>query len=1125
MAREEEIDFNESKKKFEQYHQQIKAAIKAYDDDWLSLESVRAGINSEQYERLKETLQEIEKNIPARETINFQKRSNVAGELPTTVPTKSFFSNILNFFKRIIMRNQISEKNTETVLPENTEQPIEENEEDKTQKNIVYNAEELIENARNAHTEFIEASARLDELYESLLDEQPQGKIINEERGGPGILDDYRQSSWGIERICLDGFQNHLPEDSKGTKCYLHFLVDNQWVDRETAIQAREKIQKVRFSDNGVGFTSDNLFYLHSTKTSEDTSAGQFGEGMKLASIAAVNLGLGIEFQSRNWRAIAGSEEKKIINTRYDDKEEVRRRLIYDVTTYSGEPIQGSRTIFHTPTPEFIDYALQLPEKVIELGKIESEFSKENCEIIDTEKGGEAFVKGIFLTRLDSFFSYNFNNANVNPDRNGFHNFEPKTEIGWTISELRDVEIIKKLIKRIHQYSEEKELYNKSSSYLWKDDCPKELGATSFLDSGIKYASKEAIEAISSVWQKAFEEAFSEIVETEDGLVEKKAILRTDYDIPEHLKETLEDYVLVRLPQNWISTLRELGVKADEDIIPEYVEEKLPTSITLNYGNTIWDSQRIVLDACQNHLPSDSRGNNIFLRFQTSDGKWHDYREFEKFEDSEILKIKIADDGVGYDYKHLGIFASVKEHEASSGKWGEGLKMLSAAAVRNGIQMELRSRDWIAIPETQTEVLNEGKPNEQKVERLIFKTRRKVEKKSKVLDDQDNPSQPDYGYSKENEKSSTTFVNPTPKLIQEFRKIRENVLTFNPRTPITTVNENEVLDTFAGQLYIRNILIPGNHQLKYSYHLKNFDIETRDRNIIKRESMQEALRNIFENVEDERFIGEFLSNAFSQAQEYNEERFLEFETPFKIPNDTELADKWITVFKRKFGENTTLRRSGDLDADAYHQAQHMGLDMITLPDTVAVALIDLRGKSGQTITSYKEELNGAIKNAVIIDEENLTDEEKRRIDHLYKYNEILKLKSFREEPIKQIKVFDYPETYLGKRAAGFASYGDTININRKVLNGDIIDMGDVFFHESVHALTGAGDAAPMFRDYLSSLLGGIAARLLPIEESIDDNGVAQGISKSDITLALSKLGQMLQTNIDKDKTGEELEDI
>ena len=287
--------------------------------------------------------------------------------------------------------------------------------------------------------------------------------------------------------------------------------------------------------------------------------------------------------------------------------------------------------------------------------------------------------------------------------------------------------------------------------------------------------------------------------------------------------------------------------------------------------------------------------------------------------------------------------------------------------------------------------------------------------------------------------------------------------------------------------------------------------------------MQAALKNILEHVEDERFIGEFLTNALSQAQEYNEDHFLEFETPFNIPNDTELADKWITVFKRKFGEKTTLRRAGDLDADAYHQAQHMGLDMITLPDSVAVALTGLRGKSGQTITSYKEELDGAIKNAIIIDEENLTEEERKRIEHLYKYNEILKIKSFRKEPIEKIKIFDYPETYLGKKAAGFASYGDTININRKVLNGDIIDMGDVFFHESVHALTGAVDASPMFRDYLSSLLGGIAARLLPIEESIDDNGVAQDISKSDINFALSKLGQILQT--DRDKTGEEFGDL
>lgn len=391
----------------------------------------------------------------------------------------------------------------------------------------------------------------------------------------------------------------------------------------------------------------------------------------------------------------------------------------------------------------------------------------------------------------------------------------------------------------------------------------------------------------------------------------------------------------------------------------------------------------------------------------------------------------------------------------------------------------------------------------------------------------DNPTENDHGYSKQNESSSTTFINPTPELIQQFRNIKNNVLLFNPITPIATAGTAEILDTYGGQLYVRNILIPGNHQLKYTYHLKDFDIETRDRDVIKRESMQKELKNVLEGVEDERFIGEFLSNAVAQAQEYSQEHFLEFETPFKIEMDSELADKWISVFKRKFGEKTSIRRSGDTDFDAVHQAQHMGLDMVTLPDDVARSLIGLRGKSGQTIASYRESLNAAIENAVPIKEEDLTEQERNIVSHLYKYNAILALAGGPVKAINNIKVYDYPADYLGDRAAGFAArFGDEINISRQTLNSDIIEIGHVFFHEADHAVTGAKDAEPLFRDYLSMLLGCVAARLLPLEESIDDNGVAQDISVSDINRALETLGKVISQpqTTDKENSGEEFGD-
>lgn len=191
-----------------------------------------------------------------------------------------------------------------------------------------------------------------------------------------------------------------------------------------------------------------------------------------------------------------------------------------------------------------------------------------------------------------------------------------------------------------------------------------------------------------SLWKKAFEEQF--MVRSDDQM--EGTVLKSGEEIPPNLQEYVKRYRVISLPKEWTNFLSSIGVKTDKDIIPDYTEEVITTSLTEDYGSEIWGIERMFLDACQNHLPGDTKGLSIFIRFQSKDGKWHDYSELPNFEDSDILKIKISDDGIGYDSKSLGLLASAKD-EHGSGKWGEGLKMIAASALRNGEQLELRSRN------------------------------------------------------------------------------------------------------------------------------------------------------------------------------------------------------------------------------------------------------------------------------------------------------------------------------------------------------------------------------------------------------------------------------------------------
>lgn len=943
----------------------------------------------------------------------------------------------------------------------------------------------------------------------SFLDVTPSGNIINHQEGAPGIIDDYRSKNWGIDRICLDGFQNHLPHDSKGENSFLQFLVGDKWMNCEEAKLHKDEITKVKFADDGVGFDYTNLYYLHSNKSDDSKSAGQFGEGLKLISMAAVNLGLGMEIQSRNWIAHVEGEDVNLINNLSDNKEETHKKLVYKVDVYDGEPIKGSRTIFNTPSKEFIDYALKLPEYILPLSKKDYEFIGDKCSIVSTDVPGRLFVKGIYVKDTNSLFSYNFDEAELTPDRNDFNHFNPKSNISELIRyDLDDPEIIKCIVANlIEVWKNSNDAYKADYWKLKSDDKRKAA------EIELQYvSSKMEGERGARIWKEAFEEVSGIALAEKQGEEKPKIAIKTDYKIPEYLEKNIQQYNLINLPKDWANYFIRIGIPSDKDILPEYIEDKVYTSIPLEYGEGLWESKKIVIDASQNHLPSDSKGSNIFLRFQTEDEKWHDYRDMEKYSDSEIKKIKLLDDGIGYDYKSLGVFASVKNHEKSGGKWGEGIKMLCAAALRSGTKVELRSRDWLAIPDCEEVTLNSGKINEKKVQQLFFKIKKAIPGKESLLSDNDIPETLEYGYSKGIEKSSTTFIDPSPELIKEFRNIRENVLAFNNITPLASIGNNHLLSTDSNNLYIKSLLVPGEHSFKYSYNFEDFDIETRDRNVITRDSSREQIRKILEGITDEKLISRIISDAVIYC-DGEQKDFLEFETNFEIESGTPQADAWINAYMKLFGEKTALRSVKSQNFNAVHQAEHLGLKTITLPDNIAKAISGVKDSKGRYIPSIRGTTNEAIKNARPISNELLKSKEKEIIKRLYKYNVFFEIAASNPEefkPISEIRVYDYDDNYLGPRAAGFAGRGvedvNVINISRETLKQGLRESGDVFFHEAGHVYTGAEDADTAFRDFQTRLLSAVAEKTV-LGESIENGELEKNVTIGNMRRILNCIGK------------------
>lgn len=233
---------------------------------------------------------------------------------------------------------------------------------------------------------------------------------------------DYRKSAWGLERIVLDGVANHLPEDSNGTKVSVKLKQDGQYVSLNEA-DPKKKTEEVVFEDDGSGYDAGMLSILFSSKTADELSVGQFGEGLKLVATAALRNGVDIEYHSKNWIANPFAKPERI------GGHDVQK-LCFDIHE-NGFNLDGSRTVIRNPSDSLMTEVYQIPDKVLALNDSYKVLSKEfsgfgflsdkkayPSKIIQLQNGRTTlFIKGVKVQDSQSIFSYDLGLNNITPDR------------------------------------------------------------------------------------------------------------------------------------------------------------------------------------------------------------------------------------------------------------------------------------------------------------------------------------------------------------------------------------------------------------------------------------------------------------------------------------------------------------------------------------------------------------------------------------------------------------------------------------------------------------------------------------------------------------------------------------
>ena len=341
----------------------------------------------------------------------------------------------------------------------------------------------------------------------------------------------------------------------------------------------------------------------------------------------------------------------------------------------------------------------------------------------------------------------------------------------------------------------------------------------------------------------------------------------------------------------------------------------IPTSVTLDYRADRWDLERIVLDAVSNHLPDDTGGSRVLIAWKDGD-RWRDDPLPAR---NSVDGVRVSDDGPGYDVGLLGLLHSTKSAGRAVGQFGEGLKLLSAACLREGYAVEFRSRDWIAQPRVEA-VRVDG----ERIDRLCFAVER---------------APPIDG-------SRTTFLSPDSRLLDEFRSLPEKMLHFADGQDVLYGGRDVcthggpgsriIMPKGGPSLYVRGVLVrnaiggSGGVPAVFSYDLDTRDISP-DRQLVDTNTARRLIGKLLLACDNTQVLDRVFKAAECRQFRIEFDALLGAAPSIPYSSDGGPQDRWRGAFEKLYGTESFME-SGDYEAD--EDARRMGYRVVRLHDSV-----------------------------------------------------------------------------------------------------------------------------------------------------------------------------------------------
>jgi len=870
---------------------------------------------------------------------------------------------------------------------------------------------------------------------------------------------------WNLDRIFIDLVQNHKPADAKGRRLYVRInLKDGRTLDvadPNLVSISHDSVANIEIGDDGVGYDYDHLKYFLTTKGSQE-QGGKFGEGLKIATAAALSAGMTLEFRSRSWIGKPLLQEK-VLNEGHPN--EIKTKNVVLAVRDNGG-IKGSRTVIYEPSASFLEVVKRGTDLVLDLRKgYQAAARLDGVGEIVGESVGEKSVVYVKRNKIlampdrqetyyPALFDYNFfEDEALNRDRDTLPNSVISKTVFGILLKVATPQMINKMIRAVI-LPDMKDSYQIGRFYenqSWLDDD---------LIKGMSQGDKDR-------WKNVFYEIFGAgavIGSMESGQPDETS------------KKAMEKGLRVVFLNN--GNIKKIllmsGVGGTRSLYFQK-EMQMDTAVSLDYRQAAWSFDRILLDGVQNHLKTDSGATEIHAEFQVKgEGAWRDISEVDGYTNEQISSIRLRDDGHGYDYHLLGILHSTKTATAqTAGGWGEGLKMLSAAVLREGMGMRLKSREWEAEAGTTNQYYTDANEKSVKVETLVYKMKL---------------------FHEREKGSATIFYNLKPELIDLFRSLKKKVLSLDPKyNPVSKTSDGEIVSLDSKTLFVQGLefsdILHGNHGALMAYNFIGIqDIVTSpDRNVLHPGKVHEAIGNILAST----FSIDALQRVLAAAIDDSRSRHPEFQNYLKKSGVTNM-DTWKSAWRKLviergwnpdrlvLGTRRTL-----FDPDAQILLRNMGYQVVFIEDHFVELIhsfgVPLDTDLLQEQFEYTDKLSGDEQQVLSFrtTADDLLIRILRSQDTSININEDERRKheewaSRLEQSPREIEIFSSVKSKVtGVEISGWLGYfnktTEKIGVARSRLSSKW-QFAETYIHETLHWLSGENDDTRAFETAIFSVL-------------------------------------------------------